>query len=133
MRMLGSSSTRGTRITRSNGACRERISFPQAASFVALPTLLLAFVTALVLAAPLGRLVLLPLRSALLGLLRQVLGSGFLRGRPSLRGPVLARCLGRLWRTLDGRLLRLRRRTLNCGLLHGGPDLGRPVLPLRPR
>src|SRR5512143_1776647 len=122
-----------TRINRGAGACQEKTSFPEFASFVALPTLLLALVTALVLAAPLGRLVLLPLHGALLRLLRQVLGRGFLRGRSCLRGSVLARCLGRLWRTLAGRLLRLRRRTLNCGLLHGSPDLGRPVLPLRPR
>src|SRR5512144_144597 len=111
-------------------ARQDKIAIPEVASFVALPTLL-PFVTALVLATPRGRLVLLPLHSGLLGLLRQVLRCGFLRGRPALRCPVLALCLG--CRMLDGRLLRRGRRTLSCGLLPRGPAWGRPVLPLSPR
>ena len=113
-------------------ARQQKIVFPEIALFVAVPSLLLTFVTALVLATNRGRLVLLPLHSALLGLLRHVLRCGFLRGRPALRCPVLALCLGRRCRMLDGRLRR-GRRTMSRGLLHRGPALGRPVLPLRPR
>src|SRR5512143_1278940 len=109
-----------TRINRGAGARQEKTSFPEVASFVALPTLLLAFVTALVLAAPLRRLVLLPLHGALLRLLRQVLGRGFLRGRSCLRGSVLARCPRRLWRTLAGRLLPLHGPLLGLRALRHG-------------